>query len=903
MRNVITEQGLVERATKLQKAIEEGPEALKAFAEEREGEDAVEGWKALLTLFKADSRDELVTLLGFSKAEIAARVAQAVENLKAAESAKSPFVEEEEEDGMDGGKMHEPVVSFAQPERHEVTYESVSSDGEHDEKTPSEVSASVASDTTSAARLADSESTTTVPSLFGDDVPGMPQLDPHADFFSTISQGNILVPHMNYGVDSSVAATIGSGPSSVSSEPSKDPTFRIYPTDESDTDRLVTKALVLGDFESAVSLCLSSDRFADAILLAVRGGPELLLRTQAAYFEQRTTSSPYLRLFQSIVMNDLSDIVQHADLQEWQEIFVVLCTFAGKEEFPGLAEQLGRRLEFQFTVADSSDDMDVKSGAGEFRKNATLTYLAAARLERLVNIWIDQLAEEEKAFAADEAHVDASHYSAHAHALQSFVEKVTVFRAATKYDDADLVQTNGVDASAKTFKLGSLYDRYLEYAELLTTQGLVKEAIAFLKLTPADYKGSQGVDFTAERERLMAAARQVTTAPAPAPAVGPSAPTATAPKAKAPTLPYGGYSTYGGPTQPTVPLPQPPAPVSQPGYPTYNPNGPSGVPPPTYAPTNPAVGHPPSQYGPTGSYNPAMSLTQPPHLRAQPTQPITAPPPPRGSTATPGGTTVPPPPPKQRQENGGWNDAPAMRTASRGPAPLNPSKPAAITAPFPNQVASPGFSPGAPYGSPGQTSFPPPPRPGSVQAQPAPPPPPGPRMGGPPPPPPAGGMYPPQGRPDSRTGGPMPPPARMISPPQTMPQRQPTPSQYAAPPPRGPVPGQTPPPPGPYARQQIGQPPPPIGFAHGAPPPGQFGYPQGPSSPPQPPPPPQSGPYAPPPGSQRPGPPQTSPGGPQMVGPPPGAGPGPAGPPRPNVARVPAGPPPPKYRMLYSLLL
>jgi protein transport protein SEC31 len=882
IRNIITEHDFVQRATKLQTAIDEGTEALKAFAEARTGDGAAEGWKALLSLFKADSRDELVTLLGFSKAEIAARVAQAVENLN-----KSPLIDEEY--SSDGGKTHEPVVSFAEPERHEAVYESVGSDGEREEKTPSEVSASVTSDATSGAHLADSESTTTAPSLFGEDGPGTPQLDPNADFFNAISQGNVLVPHTNYGVDSSVAATMGSGPSSVLSEPTNSPTFRIYPIDESETDRLVTKALVLGDFESAVSLCLSSDRFADAILLAVRGGPELLQRTQAAYFERRTTTLPYLRLFQSIVTNDLSDIVQHADLQEWQEIFVVLCTFAEQAEFPALAEQLGRRLEFQFTMADSSDDIGVKMGAGEFRRNATLTYLAAARLERLVNIWIDQLAEEEEVFVADEAHVDASPYSAHAHALQSFVEKVTVFRAATKYADEDLVQATGGNANGKTFKLATLYDRYLEYAELLTTQGLVKEAIAFLKLTPADYEGSNGVDYKAERERLVAATRKAPSPPAPA--VGPSAPITTAPKA--PVAPYGGYPTYVAPTQPA--LQQPPALPSQHTYPNYNPGLPS-APTTTYTPTNPSQT---TQHGPSGSYNPTASLTQPPHLRPQPSQPPVVPPPPRGPTATPGGTIPPPPPPKQRQENGGWNDAPAVRTMSRGPAPLNPSKPAAITTPFPNQTGSPGFSPGASYTSPGQTSFPPPPRPGSGQAH-VPPPPQGQRMGGPPHAPPASGMYPSQSRPDSRTSGSMPPPARMMSPPQGIPQRQPTPSQYAAPPARGPVPGQTPPP-GPYSRQQMGQPPAPSGFTHGAPPPVQFGsYASGPSGSPQSQQPQQPGPYAPPPSSQRQGPPQTSTSGPPIGGPPPGAGPGPGGLPRPGAARAPAGPPPPKYRTFLS---
>lgn len=279
---------------------------------------------------------------------------------------------------------------------------------------------------------------------------------------------------MNYGVDSSVAATIGSRPSSVSSEIIKNNTFKFYPAEESETDRLVTKMLVLGDFESAVSLCLSSDRFADAILLAVRGGPELLQRTQKAYFERRTTALPYLRLFQSIVTNGLSDIVQNADLQEWREIFVVLCTFAKDDEFAGLAEQLGARLEFQSVVGRDDGGID----AAEFRKNATLTYLAAARLERLISIWGEEMAEEEKAIVAggDE---QGSRYSARVHVLQTFIEKITVFRAATKYVDEDLKQKSvvGPDGDViKTYKLACLYDRYFEYAELLATQGLVKEA-------------------------------------------------------------------------------------------------------------------------------------------------------------------------------------------------------------------------------------------------------------------------------------------------------------------------------------------------------------------------------------------------------------------------------------------
>jgi protein transport protein SEC31 len=78
--------------------------------------------------------------------------------------------------------------------------------------------------------------------------------------------------------------------------------------------------------------------------------------------------------------------MQNTDLQDWQEVFVVLCTFACQEEFPGLTEQLGSRLEFQFTLARASGTLDATTNAYNFRKNTTFTHLTAGRLERPVNI-------------------------------------------------------------------------------------------------------------------------------------------------------------------------------------------------------------------------------------------------------------------------------------------------------------------------------------------------------------------------------------------------------------------------------------------------------------------------------------------------------------------------------------
>jgi protein transport protein SEC31 len=798
IRKLATEDDIVARAERLRQAID--TQDLPAVAIERSTEaeavaaDSVGGWKALLSLFHADSRDELITLLGFSKTEIAAQVAEAIAKLRSAaeENTPLPVVKSPSYDEVSDAKPHGPVVSFAEPERSPPANAEDLLDA-----TPSEVSAGAASDTSIVTPLPDAESITTAPSLFGDDGPaGTPQLDAAADFFSTmgISQSTNeavpVVPHTNYGIDSSVAATIGSRPSSAASDTLKNNNFYIYPADESETDRLVTKALVVGDFESAVSLCLSVERFADAILLAVKGGPKLLARTQKAYFEKRTVALPYLRLFQSVVTNDLADIVQNADLQDWQEIFVVLCTFASADEFGGLAEQLGARLEFQASLARSEQAVD----ASELRKNAMLAYLAAGRLERLINIWIEELTEEEMRILAGETASGVSRYTAHVHALQTFIEKVTVFRAAASYVDKDLAQKESArgDTAAGTYKLSALYDRYFEYADFLATQGLVKHAVAFLKLTPTGYKGAQGtqLEFVAGRERLLIAAGVSKETPTTSSRIEVSAPVVASTAPAAPAAPTTVTTTTS--TTSTYPY-NPYAPAAQqqasshatagPPAPTSYPYAPTNVPPVAnnpYAPVQPVQ----APYHPTApmTYSSGNAYGQPPQQQHG------------GQIAPPSGlsfggprATPPPvaPPPPKRRENGGWNDAPPV--AERRTPSGSANKPAAITSPFPNAGPTQGPVSNSMYSAPrGQSPAPapPPPRPGSVQSR-APPPP----HGRNPIPPPhmaaAPGPYPPAGP------GPVPP---LMHPPNAVPagQQQPHPGQYA-PPQRGPV-AQPPPP-------------------------------------------------------------------------------------------------------------
>jgi len=713
---VVTENNIVSQAKKLENTSSD-PTALAALAKansEAHGadKDAAATWSALASLFDTSSKDELIALLGFSKDQIVQQVEDAVKALQVQSRtqvlAKSPLAPAEEPETPTSHNASS--VAFNAPEAA-TTPEVVSSE------------------------LATTESS----SLFGDDITGTPAAgDASADFFSSLGPipsaipDHLRVPHFDPSAESSAAATQGSPYSSVApSEVLKSHTFNIYPDGESNVDRLVTKALVLGDFDSAVTLCLSAERFTDAILIATKGGPELLKKTQAAYFERRTISLPYLRLFQSIVGNDLADIVQNVDLKEWQVIFVILCTYAPPDEFATLVEQLGLRLEFQGNLVKTSGVDDAESKAKRLRKHATLCYLAAGRLEKVVDIWVEEMVEEEETADADAK--GASRYTVHAEALQSFIEKVTIFRAAVKYHDTEMEQPTASEvvarAGARTYKLASLYDRYFEYADLLATQGLMDLAVKYLALTPKDYKGTgDKVDvFEIGRERLLVAAGQE------APIQRPTAATSTAapaiPSKSTSRLPSAPSYGYGVPPVTTHPGHTPYAPLGgapAPGPAAYYPNGYGSATGSGYAPYQSPYGRPP------GPNQPPPSMVPPPagFYNTGNTPPVS-------SVPTPSNTSVPLPA-AQRKDIPGWNDAPivadkkpvvpATRSAIPGPFPNAPPAPSVPSYMQPTQYQPSGIPPQPRAGSAAGHSVPPPPRAGAL------PPPAGRGMGSPPPP-------------------------------------------------------------------------------------------------------------------------------------------------------------------------
>ncbi|WAQ83462.1 hypothetical protein PtA15_3A833 [Puccinia triticina] len=769
IRQIVTEHTLVERALKLENASQ--ARNLQTLCEERANRlpshastIELQSWKLLSTLFKTDSSEELVNLLGFSKSEVKSMVERQIESYKPSKISNSlsrtasemgPTSTALETSHSDNDSVpREPLVTFADTPREGL---SASSEGGGDatassaDAAPSEASVSAISDGT---KLAEAESEITEPSLFGDDnANAAGQTAASVDFYNSMRSNRPagLPDHVFSRVSaaaSSVGATVGSQTSSIASETTRNNTFQIYPSEESKGDRLITRALVVGDFESAVSLCISSERWADALLLGVKGGPELLQKAQKAYFGKQTVNHPYLRLYQSIVMDDLMDVVQNADLSEWQEIFVVLCTFAKKEEFPNLVEQLGQRLEYMShpsTPTESPEQQPSLVSTAEFRKNAILCYLAAGKLDKVTSIWIEQMEEEEAALLKSvDTDDQQSAFSIHAEVLQTLIEKVTVFQSAINYVDLDLADANDAGDPAKTgakeYKLSMLYDCYCEYAELLASQGLSNTALRFVAQTPLGYTPSRTSPSSSTRERLsksVGLASLVTDRQFPpeqrTPTSATTVPPLDKPFAEVPPTQNVYQNSYNQSNNLSA--------YSNAAYQPSSMGAPGGNMDVNYSnPYGPSYGQMPmgqNNYAPmtTGSFLPP------------PPAPIgTSPIPSRASSVS----QLPPaarPPPSQV---GGWNDAPVVNNTRKNVPPPGGPK-AVITSPFPNAPQT--MSPAQPY--PNQFSGYGAPQTGHHQGSPSGPPPP-PRGGSRTPgnashvaPPPKFGQHPPGGAPQT----------------------------------------------------------------------------------------------------------------------------------------------------------
>ncbi|KGL96311.1 Protein transport protein Sec31B [Charadrius vociferus] len=203
-----------------------------------------------------------------------------------------------------------------------------------------------------------------------------------------------------------------------------------------DTDGLISQSLLLGNFEGAVELCMRAERFADAIILAIAGGENLLKETQKRYFAKRKTKLSLL--LSSIVQQNWQDIVCTCDLQSWKEALAILLTYSKHEDYTQLCDMLGARLESEGDAALSND--------------ACLCYISSGNVERLVGCWVK------------------NHETSSPLALQDLIEKVMVLSRSI-----EMLRGTAGPAPGRV-----LAERITQYASLLASQGCLAAAMNYL---------------------------------------------------------------------------------------------------------------------------------------------------------------------------------------------------------------------------------------------------------------------------------------------------------------------------------------------------------------------------------------------------------------------------------------
>ncbi|KAM9193586.1 protein transport protein Sec31A isoform 5-T6 [Mergus octosetaceus] len=449
-----------------------------------------------------------------------------------------------------------------------------------------------------------------------------------------------------------------------------------------DVDGLITQALLTGNFESAVDLCLHDNRMADAIILAIAGGQELLSRTQEKYFVKM--QSKITRLITAVVTKNWKEIVQSCDLQNWREALAAVLTYARPDEFAALCDLLGNRLEGE--------------GDSLLQTQACLCYICAGNVEKLVACWTK----------AQDGNSPLS--------LQDLIEKVVILRKAVQLTQA--VDPNAVGAL--------LAEKMSQYANLLAAQGSIAAALTFL---PAS---TNQPNIVLLRDRLcraqgeLPARQEAVKAPYDRQPMPKGRTSAVAGQMQGPQAPAQQYYQQGdnppppgfivpGAVNPSVPQPamysqagarpaypqtyqatqqysfgtggpalyQPQQPLSAPASAPY-PNPATNTTPP-YLPSAPAHPAPAPLYpgqpqpSPTGP-NPASSFPLPPSgasfQHGRPGLPATS-----VAYALPTGPTGP---------QNGWNDPPALnRATKKKKVPDNFMPPVPITSPIMTPLADP----------------------------------------------------------------------------------------------------------------------------------------------------------------------------------------------------------------------
>lgn len=430
--------------------------------------------------------------------------------------------------------------------------------------------------------------------------------------------------------------------------------FSLFRSNSSDADKKLISLVLSSKIEDAVETSLDQKKLVEALVLALDASEQVKQSVRNAYFKKHKEDS-LARVIYNVSSKNVTDLVAHANVRDWKEIAKGIKAIAtDSDEYSDKMSELGDR------ILNSSD--------GD-REDAITCYLAGGALDKLANLWLQELPEYESELLESDATRVSSPSEARLHVLTNFVEKISTYKFYSKKDGA--ITGPLVDSISKAL---------LEFVNLVAGSGEFDLAQKVLQLLPNELAG-------VEKERILkATGKDVKVANSTKPS---SKTTVAGQKAtKQPSVAKSRSQYSAALNAGLLQTQTPPAPIPQPtgfqyGAPAMPQQIPTAFPQQSYpvaAATAAAVPKPnpyakSNPYAPTNIYKAASPVATPAALNPSGVTP--APPPPGASSI----------PKNNKLQTDGWNDLPET-FKPKASAPRRAAAAAAVTPPVPAAVSS-----------------------------------------------------------------------------------------------------------------------------------------------------------------------------------------------------------------------
>ncbi|EGW35234.1 uncharacterized protein SPAPADRAFT_48258 [Spathaspora passalidarum NRRL Y-27907] len=435
--------------------------------------------------------------------------------------------------------------------------------------------------------------------------------------------------------DDDFFAHLGNGPTMTKRDSTFVPSgnFKIFSATENESNKKLISLILANKIDEAISTCLDQDRLVEASILALDASEKAKEKVRSAYFTSKGDDN-VCRIIYNASSKNVTDLVAHADVENWKEIAVAISSFSSDtDEYNNKMTELGNRI--------------LHAGAGDSQRDqAILCFLAGNALDQIAHIWLKELPEYESELLLSGTSGVSSPSDARLQAVTNFVEKIATYRHLT-----------GATGEITGPMVEPVSKVVLEFANLVAGSGEFELANKFLQILPSEFAGT-------EKERISKATSTTVSAARVAPVNNVDVSSARGAPSRL-TSSYAPAVSSGYPT--TSAYNQAPAqPYTQPTY-----NQPS-----SYAPRQPSVASAVPHVNPYArAGNPYIPPA--PHV-ANPAAHLSP-------LSNPVGINAPPPPPPKtgvKNDTEGWNDLPdtfkpkaalGRAAAAATPVPVQPA--------------------------------------------------------------------------------------------------------------------------------------------------------------------------------------------------------------------------------------